>query len=421
MNMDSGSAHHAVTRRRLLGAGIASVVLATRGSAVAQQPADLARAKESFNAGAMAYSMGEYAAAIQALDAAYAITPLPAIAFSLAQAERRQYFVDHNRDHLDRAILLFRKYLDQVPSGGRRADAVDALSQLEPLAAVPMTPAGPSSSTSSVRPTRLFITTEAPGAQVSVDGSAPSPAPWIHEVEPGQHRVEVSAEGFHPEERDVVAVAGELIPASVLLREKPSTVSVWSDSDAALYVDGTFVRRGGEGVLLEMPSGAHRLDVVRDLARSGSVRRQHRVRHRVAQVRHIVRSQLHLRRHHDRRLNRQFRILNPNHCSRRSDMRHRQLWQFPFAGLQHIPITAPATAAYLRRRRLQWWQFVRRYDEGSYLGFRRSRDNAPCNYNSNDYRDRDQRVVSRRARSSNLPVGIEAPKVLHRFRLRFEL
>jgi len=39
MNMDSGSAHHAVTRRRLLGAGIASVVLATRGSAVAQQPA----------------------------------------------------------------------------------------------------------------------------------------------------------------------------------------------------------------------------------------------------------------------------------------------------------------------------------------------------------------------------------------------
>ena len=229
--------------------------------AVAQQPADLARAKESFNAGAMAYSMGEYAAAIQALDAAYAITPLPAIAFSLAQAERRQYFVDHNRDHLDRAILLFRKYLDQVPSGGRRADAVDALSQLEPLAAVPMTPAGPSSSTSSVRPTRLFITTEAPGAQVSVDGSAPSPAPWIHEVEPGQHRVEVSAEGFHPEERDVVAVAGELIPASVLLREKPSTVSVWSDSDAALYVDGTFVRRGGEGVLLELPSGAHRLDV----------------------------------------------------------------------------------------------------------------------------------------------------------------
>jgi hypothetical protein len=238
------------------------VVLALFPARVAaQQPADVARAKESFNAGAMAYSMGEYSAAIQALDAAYAITPLPAIAFSLAQAERRQYFVDHKREHVDRAILLFRKYLDQVPSGGRRADAVDALAQLEPIAAVPMSPAGPSSSGDSVRPTRLFITSEAPGAQVSVDGGAPAPSPWIHEVEPGQHRVQVSAEGFYPEERNVVAVAGELIPAAVPLREKPSTVAVWSDSDAALYVDGTYARRGGEGVVLELPSGAHRLDV----------------------------------------------------------------------------------------------------------------------------------------------------------------
>jgi hypothetical protein len=106
-----------------------------------------------------------------------------------------------------------------------------------------------------------MITSEAPGAQVAVDGGAPAPSPWIHEVEPGRHRVQVSAEGFYPEERDIVAVAGELIPASLPLREKPSTVSVWSDADAGLYVDGTFVRRGGEGVVLELPSGAHRVDV----------------------------------------------------------------------------------------------------------------------------------------------------------------
>ena len=53
---------------------------------------DLADAKNYFKAGASAYAAGDYLAAIQALDAAYRLTPLPAIAFSLAQAERRQYF-----------------------------------------------------------------------------------------------------------------------------------------------------------------------------------------------------------------------------------------------------------------------------------------------------------------------------------------
>src|SRR5688572_32382194 len=93
-------------------------------TAAAQSPRDLERAKASFRAGATAYAAGEYLAAIQALDAAYALTPVPAIAFSLAQAERRQYFVTHERQHLDRAVKLFRRYVEQVPTAGRRADAL---------------------------------------------------------------------------------------------------------------------------------------------------------------------------------------------------------------------------------------------------------------------------------------------------------
>jgi tetratricopeptide (TPR) repeat protein len=228
----------------------------------AQQPTDLARAKESFNAGAAAYASGEYLAAIQALDAAYVLTPLPAIAFSLAQAERRQYFVDHDRAHLDRAVALFRRYLDAVPSGGRRSDAVDALSQLEPLAAKSVSPDVASAPPpESVRRTRLVVTSDADGARVSVDGGPASVSPWIGEVEPGVHRVKVVAEGFFEAEREVAAVAGELIPAAVLLRERPSTVAVWAAPEAGLYVDGTFVRQGGEGVVLTVPSGAHRVEV----------------------------------------------------------------------------------------------------------------------------------------------------------------
>jgi hypothetical protein len=182
---------------------IVASFLCFSGTASAQADA-VERAKTSFKAGATAYAAGEYLAAIQALDAAYALTPIPAIAFSLAQAERRQYFVAHERAHLDRAVMLFRRYVDQVPSGGRRADALDALSQLEPLAAtLPSsgTPAAPAES-NDVRRTRLMITSEAPGASISIDGGPPAPSPLIREVSPGKHQVEVTAEGFYPDRRE---------------------------------------------------------------------------------------------------------------------------------------------------------------------------------------------------------------------------
>jgi tetratricopeptide (TPR) repeat protein len=242
---------------------IALALAALPAAARAQSEAELQRAKDWFQAGAAAYAAGEYLAAIQALEAAYQLTPVPAIAFSLAQAERRQYFVGRARGHLARAIELYRRYLDQVPSGGRRADALEALSQLEPLAAAAgVAGAAPDpAARAAARPTRLLITSEAPGARLALDGAPPAPSPLIREVAPGPHRVEVTAPGFHPERREVIAVAGELIPVAVPLREQPSRLEVSSPATAELYLDGVFVRRGGRQVALALPSGAHRLTV----------------------------------------------------------------------------------------------------------------------------------------------------------------
>ena len=94
---------------------------------LAQSAADTERAKASFKAGANAYAAGDYLAAIQALETAYELSPLPAIAFSLAQAERKQYFVKQDREHLERALLLFRRYVEQAPRGPRREDALSAI------------------------------------------------------------------------------------------------------------------------------------------------------------------------------------------------------------------------------------------------------------------------------------------------------
>ncbi len=230
--------------------------------AYAEPPTDLQRAKESFKAGAAAYAAGDYLAAIQALDAAYQLTPLPAIAFSLGQAERRQYFVDHSRPHLDRAISLFRQYIDVAPGGSRRADALDALSQLEPLAAAQPKPTTPvPRSTEVTRRTRVLITSDAPGARLALDGTAPAPSPLIREVEPGKHSVIVTAPGFHATQRELTAIAGELILTQVTLRERPSILSIWTSADADIYVDGAYLSPGGDGVTLQLPSGKHRIAI----------------------------------------------------------------------------------------------------------------------------------------------------------------
>jgi len=227
----------------------------------AEPGSELERAKESFRAGATAYAAGDYLAAIQALEAAYQLTPLPAIAFSLGQAERRQYFVDHGRPHLVRAIALFRRYIEVAPSGSRRADALEALSQLEPLSAASPEPSSVPARAEEARRTRLLVTTDAPGARITLDGSGAAASPLIREVEPGKHRVQVEAPGFYPAQREVTAVAGELVLAQMPLRERLSILSVWTSRAAEIYIDGAFVSQGGPGIVIQLSSGPHRLAV----------------------------------------------------------------------------------------------------------------------------------------------------------------
>jgi len=248
-------------RRTLLALALSASFL-PRSAFAADQPSDLERAKESFKAGATAYAAGDYSAAIQALDAAYQLTPLPAIAFSLAQAHRRQYFVDHAGAHLERSIALFRQYVELAPTGSRRADALDALSQLEPLAAAQPKASSPSSGNAdTVRRTRVLVTSDAPGAQLALDDTPAVPSPLIREVEPGKHRVRVSAPGFYPHERELNAIPGELTLTPVPLREQPSTLGIWTSPDADIYIDGAYLSPGGDGVMVKLASGKHRLAV----------------------------------------------------------------------------------------------------------------------------------------------------------------
>jgi hypothetical protein len=56
-------------------------------------------------------------------------------------------------------------------------------------------------------------------------------------------------------------MAGDLIPEVVALRERPATLSIGAPDSAEIYIDGAFASHGGQQVVLELPSGTHRLAV----------------------------------------------------------------------------------------------------------------------------------------------------------------
>jgi len=239
-----------------------ALISSAHGSPVHAQ-APQREAKQYFEAGAAAYAMDDYSAAIQAFAAAYALTPLPAIAFSLAQAERRQYFVSHEPSHLLRAIELFRIYLTGVSRGGRRADATDALAQLEPLAlALQQGNAQMADAPAAeAERTRLMVRCEAKGARIALDGGAKQRSPLIVETSAGAHRIRVEAPGYFASEQQVTAVSGELVPIEVALRERPALVIVEGDHGAEVYVDGELAAAGNSR--LELRPGRHQLAFAR--------------------------------------------------------------------------------------------------------------------------------------------------------------
>lgn len=219
------------------------------------------RAKAFFQAGAQAYDAGRFAAAVQAFEEAYRLAPVPAILFSMAQAERKQFFVSRSREFLDRAVSHYRSYL-QAQGATRRAEAADALAELEgqlarlaPVAAP--APAKPQTTA------RLMVTTQAAGAQVAVDAQAPVPAPFIDDLAPGRHKVRVEAEGFHPEEREVELALGSPTGLDLVLKERSGTLRLSGEEGADVYVDG---RRVGETPLpgpIELSPGRHAVVLVR--------------------------------------------------------------------------------------------------------------------------------------------------------------
>ncbi len=226
-------------------------------------------ARALYSAGASAYAAGNFAAAVQALGQAYALSQRPGILFSLAQAERQLYTLGHDPAVLRDAIGHYRAYVDETPQGGRRADAVEALGNLEvEVAGLGRALDKPSSEalrTEGVRvPTRIMVSVDVKDATVTIDGIEAHESPAIEETSPGAHAISTRALGYFDDTRSVTAVAGSLVVTEVTLREKPARVRLVVPAGADVTLDG---RPHGAAPIadLEIPAGTH----VMSLSQSG--------------------------------------------------------------------------------------------------------------------------------------------------------
>lgn len=233
--------------------------------ASAQQGESVEGAKTYFNAGAQAFAAGRFDAAVQAFEEAYRLAPRPAILFSIAQAERRQYFLDKRIDGLRRAIAHYRQYLEADAKGSRRGDAAQALSELEPVLARQEASgaAPPPSVEASAAQTRIMVATQTKDAEVWLDGKKAPELPLIEEVSPGKHHVRLGAAGYFDEERDIIAVKGSLVALDVALRERPAVLSLWVPDGADVAIDG---RPQGKAPVaaIELPPGRHLVAITKN-------------------------------------------------------------------------------------------------------------------------------------------------------------
>lgn len=235
------------------------------GSAMAKEPTpdEVDRARTFFSAGAQAYAAARYGDAARSFSQAYALAPRPQLAFSLAQAERKEFFASNDASFLRRAIVHYKEYLEQTPSGGRRSEATEAkadlearLARLDPKDAAAATVAQPEK-----RKARVTVYSPTAGAQASLDGGAAQVLPYFGDLQPGKHKVRVFADGYFDEEREV---SGDQVgdqPLDLPLKEKPALVTVDLDRAADIYVDGRIVATTPLSRPIEVPPGPHVLSV----------------------------------------------------------------------------------------------------------------------------------------------------------------
>ena len=240
--------------------------------------ADRAKAEQYFQAGAEAFKQQNFAAAAENFEHAYKELALPQIAFSAAQAYRRQFFIDRKPQYVQRAVELYEIYLAAVKTGGRVADAADGLAEMkrelealdtrqkhEEVHEVKTRIAISIAATGEQRPELGEIAavsaTDSVKATATLDGK-PIDLYAPTDVTPGEHTVVVDAAGYFPVTIQRRAVEGASDVWVAELKPRPAQLSVVTEDGATVAIDGKLA--GSVPLATQpVPAGKHVITVTR--------------------------------------------------------------------------------------------------------------------------------------------------------------
>lgn len=195
---------------------------------------DQPEARKLFRIGASAYKENRFDAAAANFDRAWELYAAPEVAFSAAQAHRLQYQADQDPVHLERAIVMFEAYVAAVPKGAKRRDALAHLERLRDVRGRNVA-AGTKVVIKEPSPS-IYVSTAIDAALITIDGKSVERYTAV-EIEPGDHVLAISADGYRSETRTVRVSKGQAI-VPIELVPLPSTLVVNASKGARVLVDG---------------------------------------------------------------------------------------------------------------------------------------------------------------------------------------
>lgn len=201
-------------------------------------------ARRAFNQGVALFRDKNFEAALIQFQASYESSPEPIVLYNIAKTNRKLF-------RYSDSIAAYLRYLDESRKRGehigeeRRTEVETAIAEIEKLL------------------TQIWVKIAPASAALKVNGQLVTlPATGVLRLAAGTHKLEVTAEGYQSQQRELVVVAGKREEVEIALKEIPRTGRVRilaSELGAEVFLDGH--RAGLPPVDLDIAAGKHLIEV----------------------------------------------------------------------------------------------------------------------------------------------------------------
>jgi hypothetical protein len=210
-------------------------------AAHAAPDAKLEEAKRHFAQGVALYNDGNFNAALAEFDAAYKLKQSPSVLYNIGLTQKSLF-------HYNEAIDSLQEYLakDKKIKADQQKQVQQLISEMRALLA------------------EVTINVIPDGAAIKLDERAIGQAPMKpYGIAAGNHKIDISAEGYKPQSKDILVTAGQPQTLNFKLEAIPKSGKAHITANQPLSevkIDDKVV--GMAPVDVELPIGGHQIEVV---------------------------------------------------------------------------------------------------------------------------------------------------------------